>query len=216
MHGVPSARRPGLGNFDLGVRPSCTAFHPLLPNSHQPRQNRADSGTTKIKVNPTQVLGQMNHPGLVVTYVCRPEVLHLLEEICLLCPEDVILHVIPAHDGVPPDGLGLHLPRPLHALHRRARPRLEVHLVSVRSDALRVFQLLLRKLMDRANDPSSMGCNNIPISIFSDLRPFVPPVHHVRVLVVNVLPDRAEDVVPLRVGAQVGLLGDEVDGIAEE
>ena len=70
--------------------------------------------------------------------------------------------------------------------------------------------------MDRANDPSSMGCNNIPISIFSHLRPFVPPVHHVRVLVVNVLPDRAEDVVPLRVGAQVGLLGDEVDGIAEE
>ena len=34
------------------------AFHHLaqllLPNSHQPKQNWADSGTTKIKVNPTQ------------------------------------------------------------------------------------------------------------------------------------------------------------------
>ena len=35
---------------------------PLLPNSNQPRQNWADSGSPKIQVNPTQVLGQMNHP----------------------------------------------------------------------------------------------------------------------------------------------------------
>ena len=40
----------------------------------------------------------------------------------------------------------------------------------------------------------------------------MPPVDHVRVLVVNVLPDRTEDVVPLRVRGQVGLLGYEIDG----
>ena len=51
---------------------------------------------------------------------------------------------------------------------------------------------------------------------FSDLRPFMPTVDHVRVLVVNVLPDRTEDVVPLRVRGQVGLLGYEIDGIAKE
>ena len=44
----------------------------------------------------------------------------------------------------------------------------------------------------------------------------MPPVDHVRVLVVNVLPDRTEDVVPLRVRGQVGLLGYEIDGIAKE
>ena len=37
------------------------AAQPLLPNSYQPKQNCADSGTPKIQVNPTQVLGQMNH-----------------------------------------------------------------------------------------------------------------------------------------------------------
>ena len=33
----------------------CPATQPILPNSHQPKQNRADSGTVKIQVNPTQV-----------------------------------------------------------------------------------------------------------------------------------------------------------------
>ena len=42
-------------------------FHHLAQlHSHfcqiQPRQNWADSGTPKIQVNPTQVLGQMNNP----------------------------------------------------------------------------------------------------------------------------------------------------------
>ena len=40
--------------FDLGVPPSCPAAEPLLPNSHQPRQNWADGGTLKIEVNRTQ------------------------------------------------------------------------------------------------------------------------------------------------------------------
>ena len=37
-------------DFDLGVPPSCPSAQPLLPNSHQPRQNWADSGTLKIQV----------------------------------------------------------------------------------------------------------------------------------------------------------------------
>ena len=51
----------GWVDFDLGVPPYCPAAQLLLPNSHQPKQNWSDGGTTKIKVNPTQVLGQMNH-----------------------------------------------------------------------------------------------------------------------------------------------------------
>ena len=44
----------GLLDFDLGVPQSCPAAQPLLPNSHQPRQNRADSAALKIQINPTQ------------------------------------------------------------------------------------------------------------------------------------------------------------------
>ena len=39
---------------DLQVGLTCPAAQPLLPNSHQPRQNWADSGTLEIQVNPTQ------------------------------------------------------------------------------------------------------------------------------------------------------------------
>ena len=41
-------------DFDFYVPPSCPAARLLLPNSHQPRQNRADRGTLRIQVNPTQ------------------------------------------------------------------------------------------------------------------------------------------------------------------
>ena len=41
-------------DFDLGVPSSCPAAQPLLPNSHQPKQSRADSGTLEIQVNKTQ------------------------------------------------------------------------------------------------------------------------------------------------------------------
>ena len=41
----------GLVDFDLSVPPFCPAAKPLLPNSHQPRQSWADSGTIKIQVN---------------------------------------------------------------------------------------------------------------------------------------------------------------------
>ena len=44
----------GWVDFDSGVPPSCPAAEPLLPNSHQPRQNWADGGTLKIEVNRTQ------------------------------------------------------------------------------------------------------------------------------------------------------------------
>ena len=46
-----------LGNWDFP--PSCPAAQPLLPNFHQPKQNRADSGTVKLQVNPTQVRQEM-------------------------------------------------------------------------------------------------------------------------------------------------------------
>ena len=34
----------------------------LLPTSHQPKQIQAEGGTGKIKVNPTQLSEQMDHP----------------------------------------------------------------------------------------------------------------------------------------------------------
>ena len=44
-----------LGHNDIisYVPPSCPPDQPLLPIYHQPKQNRADGGTTKITVNPT-------------------------------------------------------------------------------------------------------------------------------------------------------------------
>ena len=44
------------------VPPACPAAQPVLPISHQPRHNWADSGTLKIKVNPTKVRQEMGHP----------------------------------------------------------------------------------------------------------------------------------------------------------
>ena len=53
--------RPGQVLVDLGwvdldfyVPPSGPAAQPLLPNSHQPNQSWADSGTLEIQVNKTQ------------------------------------------------------------------------------------------------------------------------------------------------------------------
>ena len=45
------------------VQPSYPAAQPVLPISHQPRQNpRAEGGTSPIKVNPTEVRQEMRHP----------------------------------------------------------------------------------------------------------------------------------------------------------
>ena len=44
------------------IPPSCKAARPVLPISYQSKQNQADSGTTKIKVNPTQLSEQMPLP----------------------------------------------------------------------------------------------------------------------------------------------------------
>ena len=44
------------------VPPSCPGAQPVLPISHQPRQNKAERETAKIKVNPTQVRQEMCHP----------------------------------------------------------------------------------------------------------------------------------------------------------
>ena len=45
------------------VPPSCPAAQPVLPISHKPRQNQAEGGTAKIKVNPTQVHQEMCYPA---------------------------------------------------------------------------------------------------------------------------------------------------------
>ena len=39
------------------------AARPLLPNSHQPKDNWEDSETPKFQVNPARVSEQMNYPG---------------------------------------------------------------------------------------------------------------------------------------------------------
>ena len=63
LYGVTHRLRDlGWVDFDLVVASSCPAAQPLLPNSYQPKQNWADIGTTKVKVNPTQVFEQKNRP----------------------------------------------------------------------------------------------------------------------------------------------------------
>ena len=53
----------GLGSVDLDL--GCST---ILPSFHQPKQNRADSGLVKIKVNPTQLREEMDLP--VQNLVC--------------------------------------------------------------------------------------------------------------------------------------------------
>ena len=61
--GCPMCSRTWVGlTLICEFHPTCLAGQPLLPNSHQPRQNLADSGTPKIQVNPTQGDKQMGHP----------------------------------------------------------------------------------------------------------------------------------------------------------
>ena len=58
VQGVPSELRPL-----ICVPSSCPAAQPLLPNSHQPRQNRADNGPLKIQVIATQSTSRWDtHP----------------------------------------------------------------------------------------------------------------------------------------------------------
>ena len=49
------------------VPPSCPAAQPVLPISHQPKQNQAEGGTAEIKLNPTQLSKQMDHPVINLT-----------------------------------------------------------------------------------------------------------------------------------------------------
>ena len=53
LHGCSSSQTLGWVDCDLDVPPSCPASQRIPPNSHQPRQNWADSGTLEIQVNPT-------------------------------------------------------------------------------------------------------------------------------------------------------------------
>ena len=57
----------GWVGFDLDVLPSYPAVRPNLQNSQLPRQNRADSGTSRIQVNPTKVHDHQIHPVVAST-----------------------------------------------------------------------------------------------------------------------------------------------------
>ena len=46
----------------MDVPPSCPPVQPVLPISHQPKQNQAEGVTAKIKVNPTEVRQEMDLP----------------------------------------------------------------------------------------------------------------------------------------------------------
>ena len=58
IQGGPSAGIVGMG----WVPQSCLVDQPVMPLSHQPKQNQADGGTTKMKINPTQLSEQMVLP----------------------------------------------------------------------------------------------------------------------------------------------------------
>ena len=61
--GRPISWRTSVGlTWIWDVPPSCPSAQPFLPISHQPRQNRAEGETDKIKVNPTQVRQEMGLP----------------------------------------------------------------------------------------------------------------------------------------------------------
>ena len=76
----------------LTVPPPCPAAVPILPVSHLPQQNAADSGTAKNKVNPTPVRDLMPHPvfqcfqrdllfPFMYSILCKP--------FCTICLQDV-------------------------------------------------------------------------------------------------------------------------------
>ena len=52
----------GSVDFDLNFPLACPTGQPLLTNSYQARQKRADNGMLQIKVNTTQLHDQMKHP----------------------------------------------------------------------------------------------------------------------------------------------------------
>ena len=54
LQGGDGGQLPGLVDFDTGVPPSCQTDQPILPNFHLLEQYRADSGMSKLIVNPTK------------------------------------------------------------------------------------------------------------------------------------------------------------------
>ena len=52
----------GWDELILIAPPPCPVAMPILPDSHLPQQNLADSATGKTKVHPTLVCGQMPRP----------------------------------------------------------------------------------------------------------------------------------------------------------
>ena len=57
----------GRVNFDLDVPLFCPTDQSILPNFNLPKQNRANSGMSKIKVNPTQDTDHQPHPVYSLT-----------------------------------------------------------------------------------------------------------------------------------------------------
>ena len=69
VQGGPSGRIVGWLTLICNVPPFGPAAQPLLPISHQPKQNQAEGGTNKIEVNPTQLSEQMDHPVVLTSYI---------------------------------------------------------------------------------------------------------------------------------------------------
>ena len=61
----------GWVDFDLDAPPICPAAQLTQPYSNLPKQNQADRGMTKIKVNPTQVRDHQSHPIQVDGPLCK-------------------------------------------------------------------------------------------------------------------------------------------------
>ena len=68
------------------VPPSCPAAQPVLPISHQPRQNQAKAETAKIKVKPNKVRQEMGHPVQGVPCACRLGFVDVDFESSTVCP----------------------------------------------------------------------------------------------------------------------------------
>ena len=66
----------GWVDFDFCVPPTCPAAYPLWPNSHQPKQSRADIGTLEIQVHKTKATRTWD-----ALYILRVD-----DNNCGLCP----------------------------------------------------------------------------------------------------------------------------------
>ena len=95
-------------NWD--VPPYCPLAQPVLPLSHQPRQNQADGGTSHIKVNPTEVCQEMGLPVVSKTNVGGEK---LCQSVAVLVGQFLLLHSLVLYDNGGPK---------VHKVHTIVRP----------------------------------------------------------------------------------------------